>query len=58
MDIQEGWELKLRWTGESCPKWEPYGTFADRWEQMCYNMKVSTLAAFRRLILLIIRGGN
>ncbi|KAH0428093.1 hypothetical protein CcaCcLH18_09221 [Colletotrichum camelliae] len=39
MDIQEGWELKLRWTGESCPKWEPYGTFADRWEQMCYNMK-------------------
>ncbi|KAI8165816.1 hypothetical protein K4K49_012602 [Colletotrichum sp. SAR 10_70] len=40
MDIQEGWELKLRWTGESCPKWEAYGTFADRWEQMCYNMKL------------------
>ncbi|KAI8197676.1 hypothetical protein KHU50_009404 [Colletotrichum sp. SAR 10_65] len=40
MDIQDGWELKLRWTGESCPKWEPYGTFADRWEQMCYNMKL------------------
>ncbi|KAF4930695.1 hypothetical protein CGCVW01_v000850 [Colletotrichum viniferum] len=40
MDIQEGWELKLRWTGESCPKWEPYRTFADRWEQMCYNMRL------------------
>ncbi|KAK2774072.1 hypothetical protein CKAH01_13295 [Colletotrichum kahawae] len=38
-NLTNGWELKLRWTGESCPKWEPYGTFADRWEQMCYNMK-------------------
>ncbi|KAE9571409.1 hypothetical protein CGMCC3_g12406 [Colletotrichum fructicola] len=39
MDCQEGWELRLRWTGDSCPKWERFDSFADRWEKMCFNMQ-------------------
>ncbi|KAI8307438.1 hypothetical protein K4K61_003533 [Colletotrichum sp. SAR11_59] len=39
MDCQKGWELRLRWTGDSCPKWERYESFADRWEKMCSNMQ-------------------
>ncbi|KAF4837523.1 hypothetical protein CGCSCA4_v011910 [Colletotrichum siamense] len=39
MDCQEGWELRLRWTGDSCPKWERYESFADRWGKMCSNMQ-------------------
>ncbi|KAF3809831.1 hypothetical protein GCG54_00014044 [Colletotrichum gloeosporioides] len=39
MHCQEGWELRLRWTGDSCPKWERYESFADRWEKMCSNMQ-------------------
>lgn len=44
MDCQEGWELRLRWTGDSCPKWERFDRFADRWEKMCFNMQVSKMA--------------
>ncbi|KAF6785746.1 hypothetical protein CSOJ01_15537 [Colletotrichum sojae] len=36
---QRGWELRLQWSGEGSPSWEHYETFADRWEQMCYNKR-------------------
>ncbi|KAF9880118.1 hypothetical protein CkaCkLH20_02072 [Colletotrichum karsti] len=39
LNCQQGWELKLRWAGDSSPGWEPYETFEARWDQMCHNMR-------------------
>ncbi|KAH0428092.1 hypothetical protein CcaCcLH18_09220 [Colletotrichum camelliae] len=39
MSCQDGWELKLRWSGDGCPGWERYDKFEDRWGQICFNMR-------------------
>ncbi|KAF4930612.1 hypothetical protein CGCVW01_v000848 [Colletotrichum viniferum] len=39
ISCQDGWELKLRWSGDGCPGWERYDTFEERWDQICFNMR-------------------
>ncbi|KAJ5018630.1 hypothetical protein K4K57_004387 [Colletotrichum sp. SAR 10_99] len=39
ISCQDGWELKLRWSGDGCPGWERYHTFEERWDQICFNMR-------------------
>ncbi|EQB49536.1 hypothetical protein CGLO_11128 [Colletotrichum gloeosporioides Cg-14] len=39
ISCQDGWELKLRWSGDGCPGWEQYDTFEERWDQICFNMR-------------------
>ncbi|KAF3809835.1 hypothetical protein GCG54_00014048 [Colletotrichum gloeosporioides] len=48
MNAQQGWEMQPLWAGSSTPAWERYETFADRWSQLCYNMKISQVLAIYR----------
>lgn len=38
---REGFTMKLPWGGDTSYSLESFRTFAERWEEVCYDLRVS-----------------